>query len=87
MNGDRRCPYCRALTDTDSRVGDGPATPKVGDVSICVYCAGVSTFSAYGLSIPPSVELAEMLANPTVEAAVKGIRRAIEAGLFADRHL
>jgi hypothetical protein len=40
------CPYCQRATDAAAHAGAQEARPAVGDISVCVYCATVSVFTA-----------------------------------------
>ena len=42
---ENQCPYCGYKIDAASDIADEKNTPKKGDVSICIKCAGLMTFT------------------------------------------
>ena len=40
------CPTCKKVVDGASAADGVKATPKQGDLSICIYCAGVAQYDA-----------------------------------------
>lgn len=54
------CPSCGAELDGAVEVG-GENTPQVGDLTVCIYCATVSTFGeAMILRVLPAGEYAQL---------------------------
>lgn len=78
-----RCPWCGTVqtkaTGLDPRSN---AAPVADDVSICVACARPALFTGAGLEIrrPSPDELADIMANPDVLAAVRMFQRARAEG-------
>jgi hypothetical protein len=69
------CPHCRhelnAATDT-LREGD---RPQPGDISVCVYCAGINQWSAdMTLEAVTGDELVLVLADPMVKKAIAVVK-------------
>lgn len=57
------CPGCGARNDAHTHVG-GSATPKKGDVSICLYCGMVLLWDGLGMREPTEAEWKDLEANP-----------------------
>ena len=73
-----RCWNCDSLNDGHSSIGDRPAQPKDGDVSICAYCAapGIYEVTDMGLRMRSMNhdEWAEVMANPNFRRAYDAVR-------------
>lgn len=56
------CPQCHKVLDrADVLIGDGPATPKPGDITMCIGCAAFLAFTeGLGLRLARPDELAEL---------------------------
>lgn len=70
------CPSCGQELDGSTetaRIGD---RPKPGDIAVCIYCAAVNQFGD-DLMLEPVTgdKLAEVMADPVVEACVAVARR------------
>ena len=72
------CPYCGAVHDAVSAVGEEPCTPEQGDVAICIECAEPSVFDGGRRRKPTEDELEEMDEIEGFEDAVRGVRLTIE---------
>lgn len=46
------CPHCGAELDAATHAGPGEPQPKEGDVSVCLYCAGMLEYGP-GLALRP----------------------------------
>lgn len=73
------CPYCGTSLDGAMNV-DGPNAPDPGDVTVCLYCAGLAVFTDnLGLRFPTDAELERWTVNPDVtrvrSAVLEVIRR------------
>lgn len=73
------CPICCHENDAATEPDDPNAIPKAGDVSICINCAGISTFTGNGLEArhPTDDELVRFVNDPKVrkmQAAVTIMR-------------
>lgn len=56
------CPHCGYRVDAASPAGDKPATPKEGDISLCICCRGVSVFRAdLTLRLPTGGEFGQIV--------------------------
>lgn len=78
----RRCPHCNSAVDATTLVGEGTSAPDVDDVNVCLYCAKVSVFTAYGLRLATKIEAAEFDEDPDVQLAVRTVETLIlENGL------
>jgi hypothetical protein len=71
-----RCPYCGYKVDRASHVGEEQASPKPGDVSICMLCANVSLYvdDLGNVRKATPEEVKELEANPTVAKTQLAIR-------------
>jgi hypothetical protein len=74
---DGRCPGCGYSTDAVSQItGDAPgAEPEIGDATICLNCAHVMIFTAFGTRSANAAELADVLAVPDLVDAIAWIHR------------
>lgn len=50
------CPSCGREIDAATHAGRGEATPKVGDVSVCFYCAAVLEYGPGLILLPLDIE-------------------------------
>lgn len=72
-----RCWSCGSGNDAAVGIGEtDPGEPSEGAVSVCAYCGAVSVFTGSGLDLrkPAAWELADMLQDPTIRAAVNAVR-------------
>lgn len=73
-----KCWNCGVSNDGHSSIGEAPATPKDGDVSICVYCAapGVYEETHMGLRMRQMThdEWGEAMAHSTFRRAYDAVR-------------
>ncbi|WP_155290396.1 hypothetical protein [Rhodococcoides fascians] len=74
---ERHCPHCNTAVDSTVPVGQPDNRPDPGDVNVCVYCAGVSVFTADGLRKPTLDEASEFLLEPAVRRAVRTVESII----------
>jgi hypothetical protein len=66
------CPYCEAVSDHQTPVGEGFDTPQNGDASMCGGCCEVSVFDftvAANIRKPTDDEQDVIAAHPAVRAA------------------
>lgn len=81
----RRCPQCSSVCDADTGL-ETTKTPSPGDVSICLYCSGISIFVDNGAYSPTlrratDDELEELLRDPLIRNAAYAIGSARKRGL------
>ena len=67
------CPSCRYRTDAAMGI-DTTGAPTPGDVSICLNCAAVNVFTAYGLATADADTVADVMSNPAALLAIRYIR-------------
>jgi hypothetical protein len=79
------CPACGQYLDGATVIEHRGATPKTGDLSVCLYCAAVNQFAlgANGLVLTAveGDELILAMAHPTVKRAVAAVRDLNAKGL------
>jgi hypothetical protein len=65
------CPTCGRVNDATTRAAAGRPDPRRGDVSVCLYCAGVAIFTGHALDVRPLEpgETHAVLSDPNVRAA------------------
>jgi hypothetical protein len=69
------CPHCKRIVDSASDL-DGGKAPKLGDVTVCISCAGVSQFGVgLVLEVIPEPKLSEVLAEPDIIMMQAAVRR------------
>lgn len=75
------CPHCERELDAASAMDGGPQRPEAGDLSVCLYCAGVSVFTGEGLikRLPTKAELAEIDGDSRIAAAQRVVRATWES--------
>lgn len=79
------CPVCRTWLDGASEIRDAdegwsrpPATPKPGDVSVCVYCASIIVLRGDGQwREPTELEFVEFRSSRTLVATQNAVARVI----------
>lgn len=67
------CPSCGAKVDGHSAIGHGEVDPDPGDVSICLYCSGLSIYTPYGLRVTTDEEWRSIMAQDDVQKALAAI--------------
>jgi hypothetical protein len=73
---DSSCPHC--LSRNDGATGLETTNPKEGDVSICLYCAGISIFGKdLALLKPSRSTLAVILQDRQIRALQTAMREFI----------
>jgi hypothetical protein len=80
------CGHCGKVLD-GATPGDAGGGPKTGDLAVCVYCCGVSTFEA-GLQVPLSDEEIEALparVRDQLREMQALLRQALSKGLGGQR--
>jgi hypothetical protein len=63
------CPQCKRLLDGATNAGDSTSRPKSGDISVCIGCATVLTFTKTGIDRAS----AEDAARPDIRRVVAAI--------------
>lgn len=56
MKENRKCPHCEYEFEASTNFEDEKTKPKVGDVSFCIKCGGVSRFGEEGTMIPMKLD-------------------------------
>lgn len=69
---EHKCPYCGKKLDAMS----GPEQPHPGDISLCIYCAGVLIITDSGQRAATPEEEMELLKDPVVIQIESAIRKA-----------
>jgi len=71
------CPTCGSPSDAATEPLDSSATPREGDISICLYCRSASVFTGQGLDrrAPTDAELVEILSHPDVARYANAAQR------------
>lgn len=70
--------------DQAMSLGERPATPEPGDVTLCIRCGAVLLFDAVGVELPDEDRLRELMADRRVANAqvlvqrMNAVRRAME---------
>jgi hypothetical protein len=83
---DDACPYCRAPLSGAAGIESPEATPRPGDVSICVTCRGVLVFNeALRLCVPTPEQWASLEVDPEGLAVVRRAQSAAGDGSWRDR--
>lgn len=79
--GPYRCPNCKAPNDGHlATPGNNPGPPKVGDLSICAYCATLAFYAEEGqLRLPSSDEAAQLHLEPDVRRARAAVLQVIQS--------
>lgn len=70
------CPCCHKEMDAAT----GPAIPKKGDVTVCLYCVGINivTGDEKVLRKPTDEELAELMGDPHLRTILRSIQFGIK---------
>jgi hypothetical protein len=58
------CPECETLLDSATSVAGDDATPKPGDITLCIYCGMLLEFTESGLKLISDEALDDL---PTLE--------------------
>lgn len=67
----RYCPHCGVMVDADMPVAGAHRHPTPEqDVSICVFCSGLSIFTDNGLRLPTDEEWRRAMANEETRRAI-----------------
>ena len=67
------CPSCGAKVDGHTAVGHEDVDPDPGDVSICLYCSGISIYTPLGLREVTDEEWHSIMAQEDVQKALAAI--------------
>lgn len=69
------CPHCQKDLDAVT----GPGTPRKGDVTVCLYCVGISIATGDDMVLrkPTLEELAELMADPRLRLMVRSVQASI----------
>lgn len=80
------CPNCGGQSDGFTAL-DSEATPKAGDVAICLYCLTVLVYGGDPLRLrrPTGAERADLYADPEIADARRQAAYAQRVGGFANR--
>lgn len=67
----RVCPHCGSRNDGDTVLYTKEHThPNPDDLSICLYCSGLSIYTETGLRYPTDEEFAKFMKNDRVQKAI-----------------
>jgi hypothetical protein len=69
----RYCPHCGMLVDGATPVDDTHGHPQPEDISICLYCSGLSVYTQNGLRLPTDEEWKSAMAKSDVQRAVAAL--------------
>jgi hypothetical protein len=76
------CPYCGYRQDSHAHIGDEPATPEPGNLSLCIECAEPSVYvmvaGRLSLRSTTTAERDEIREDATITAARLAIMHAHE---------
>jgi hypothetical protein len=83
---DDACPYCGKAFSAATAMCEPEATPRPGDVTICVNCRGVLVFNqALRVQVPSPDEWARFEADPEGLAAIRQAQAAVGDGSWRQR--